>query len=264
MKRVVAVLFVCFFSCVCFLGCAQNTVSPNMPSPKDRAKAKKELGVSMIQGGNLQGGLKELIQAGKLDPSDAGIQNSIGWAYQNAREFDKAVIHFQRAMALRPDFSEAQNNLGKIFADMGRWEQAISLFEKAANNFEYESRHKAYENLGTVYFFQKKYDMAIMYYKKALGLEPRYSPAYENMGLAYERLKQWNRAIAAYEKGARLSPNDPRPLLYLGRLYMNMKRYDEAERSLKQAVDNDFTGIYAEEGRKFLKEIERIRSGQKK
>ena len=264
MKRVVAILFVCLFSCMSFLGCAQNTASPNMSSSKDRAKAKEKLGVSMIQGGNLQGGLKELIQAGEMDPSDADIQTNIGRAYRNAREFDKAVIHFQRAMALRPDFSEAQNNLGTVFASMGRWEQAVPLFEKAAGNFEYESRHVAYENLGTVYFFQEKYDTAIMYYKKALGLEPRYSPAYEKMGQVYERTKNWKGAIAAYDRAAKLSPNDPRPLLYLGRLYMNMKRYDEAERSLKQVVDNDFTGIYAEEGRRLLKEIEQIRSGQKK
>lgn len=262
MKRVGAFLFVCLFSFVSFLGCAQNTASQKISSPKERAKAKEKFGVSMIQEGNLQSGLKELIQAGELDPSDADIQNNIGRAYQSARELDKAVIHFQRALALRPDFSEAQNNLGTVYASLGRWEQAVPLFEKAANNFEYESRHKAYENLGTVYFFQKKYDTAVMYYQKALGLEPRYSPAYENMGLAYERMKNWRGAMAAYEKAAELNPNDPRPLLYLGRLYMNLKRYDEAEKTLGQVAEKDLTGIYAEEGGRLLKEIERIRRSQ--
>ncbi len=262
MKRVTAVFFVCLFVCVSLWACAQQTTSKKMPSPKERAKAKEKLGVSMIQGGDLQSGLKELIQAGELDPSDADIQNSIGWAYSSTREFNKAVIHFQRALALRPGFSEAQNNLGRVYADLERWDQAVALFEKAASNFKYDSRHKAYENLGTVYFFQKNYEKAISYYQKALGLEPRYSPAYENMGLAYERLKEWPQAITAYERAAELNPGDPRPLLYLGRLYKNLGRYDEAERALKRAAENDLTGRYAKEGSRLLKEIELIRRGR--
>lgn len=264
MKTVGAVLFVCLFAWVSFTGCAQHTASQNLPSSRERAKAKETLGISLIQEGNLQGGLKELIQAGELDPSDAGIQNSIGGAYRSAREFEKAVIHYQRALALKPDFPEARNNLGTVYASMGRWEQAIPLFEKAANDFKYDNRHVAYENLGTVYFFQKKYDIAIGYYQRSLGLEPRYGPAYENMGMAYEHLRQWDSAKAAYERAVGLDPKNPRPLLYLGRLYKNMKRYDEAEKALNKAIENDISGTYAEESRRLLKEIERIRSGLNK
>ena len=262
MKRASAVFFFCLLSCVFFFACAQNTTSQKMPSPKERAKAKETVGVSMIQEGNLQGGLRELIQAGELDPSDASIQNSIGVAYRNAREYDKSVIHFQRALALKPDYPDARNNLGAVYASLGRWEQAVPLFEQAADNFKYKNRHAAHENLGTVYYYQGKYDLAIRHYNKALGLEPRYSPAYEKMGLAYERLKQWEKATAAYTRATRLNPKNPTPFLYLGRLYMNMKCYDKAENALKQAAEKDYTGAIAEESRRLLNELNKARDGR--
>ena len=44
---------------------------------------------------------------------------------------DEAIINFQRALALKPDFVETHNNLGNVYRKMGQLEEAIECFEKA-------------------------------------------------------------------------------------------------------------------------------------
>ncbi|MBW1721298.1 MAG: tetratricopeptide repeat protein [Deltaproteobacteria bacterium] len=256
---------VCLLLVAVLMGCAPTGKTvPGKPkvTPKSRAEAKEKLGLSMIEEGNLQMGLKELLEARDLDPGNPDIHLGIGIAYRKLGEYAKAVTYFQRALALKPDFPDANNNLGMVYALMGRWEKAIDLFEKAISNYKYERRHTAFENLGTVYFYRGDYRQAVVNYQKALRLEPDYSPAYEKMGLAYERLKEWDHALFAYQQAVRLEPRNPLPHLYLGRLCFQLKRYEDAETALRSAIRNDVTGIVAQEARRLLREIKKAREGK--
>ncbi len=40
-------------------------------------------------------------------------------------------MHFEKALAIRPNIPEVINNLGTIFAEQGQTEKAIASFEKA-------------------------------------------------------------------------------------------------------------------------------------
>lgn len=263
MKNLKILLPIVLLWCLTALGCAQSPAADKGPTVKERAEAKQKLGVSLIQEGDFQKGLGELLQAGELDPSNPEIQNAIGIAYHYLREFDRAILHLQRAIALKPDYADAQHNMGVVYGTMRRWEDALRFLNKAAGNYRYQNRHKTYEHIGTIYYHKGEFDTAVKNYTKALEINPKYAPAYENMGLAYERLESWNMAIRAYQRAIQLEPNYSRPQLYLGRLYFRLKRYDDAEKVLNEAINNDFTGVYAEESRRLIKEIEKARGATK-
>ncbi len=46
---------------------------------------------------------------------DAGAFFQIGWNHEQAGELDRTIIHYQKALAIKPDFLEARVHLGKIY-----------------------------------------------------------------------------------------------------------------------------------------------------
>ena len=45
--------------------------------------------------------------------------------------FDKAVEHYKKALAVKPDFSNAFNNLGIVYHELGHYDNSLKSFQKA-------------------------------------------------------------------------------------------------------------------------------------
>ena len=85
-------------------------------------------------------------------------------------KLDEAVAQYQQALALKPDFAEAHNNLGIALRDQGKLDEAVAQ------------------------------------YRRALALNSRYGETYGNLGLALmERetsLRRWKPFSAASKSGS--------------------------------------------------------------
>lgn len=57
--------------------------------------------------------------------------NNIGLAVLKLREYDKAIQTFSEALAIAPDFYDAQNNLGTAYGMKGQHPEAYQAFKKA-------------------------------------------------------------------------------------------------------------------------------------
>jgi len=250
MKKNATVLLIWLLISFLLTGCAGDTAAR-----KKRAEAKERLGGSLIQKGDLLGGLKELLEAAELDPENADIQYALGLAYKNLREYDKSIFHFRKALKLKPDFPEAQNNLGTVYVILKDWDTALGMFKKAAENNMYRTRHIAYENLGSVFYNKREYKKAIQNYKKAVELYPRYSPAYDKMGLTYEKLTEWDLAVESYKRSIEYAPNRAISHLRLGRLYLRLDRHEEAAEELNKTIETDTTGFLAKEAKNLLRKV---------
>ena len=44
---------------------------------------------------------------------------------------DEAVAQYQQALALKPDFAEAHNNLGTALQDQGKVDEAVAQYRRA-------------------------------------------------------------------------------------------------------------------------------------
>ena len=76
-------------------------------------------GTANIQAGQYTPALKELLEAEKLTPNDPTVHYYLGIAYERKGFIDDAVREFQKAIALKPDYSEAINFLGTIYLSRG-------------------------------------------------------------------------------------------------------------------------------------------------
>jgi Flp pilus assembly protein TadD len=67
----------------------------------------------------------------KLRPDDSDAHNNLAWCLLQNGQQNQAIVHFQRAVELRPDFAEAHSNLGFVLLQRGRAREAMAHFETA-------------------------------------------------------------------------------------------------------------------------------------
>jgi len=182
----------------------------------------------------------------------------------------ESVAHFDKALALDPDFASAElaraNNsptakdffehLNKAVALASRaseGERLLILANEAGANGEvvkqkdyldqliaaHPNDERALFNLGGYYFGQQEYEQAIARYKKATEIAPDYSPAYNILGYAYRQQGNYQEAEQAFRKYIELIPNDPNPYDSYAELLLKMGRFDDSIAQYKKALSMD-------------------------
>jgi tetratricopeptide (TPR) repeat protein len=95
----------------------------------------------------------------------------------------KAIDYFQKAMQLTPNDASLHNNLGSLYAEMGKVAEAQAEFQKAAD-LNPAGASGYYYNLGVVMVNQGKMDEAAVSLKKATDLDPTNANAFYWYGMA--------------------------------------------------------------------------------
>ena len=104
---------------------------------------------------------------------------------------DEAIDSFQQALRLRPNFTDARNNLRRAV------QQALRL---EPDSFA------AQNNFGNILAKQEIWDDAIACYHKALQLKPDYATPYGNLGNVWLNQGQIGRSPGLLSKGFATRP----------------------------------------------------------
>jgi tetratricopeptide (TPR) repeat protein len=67
----------------------------------------------------------------EINPGYAEACNNLGNVLMQKGRVDEAIIHFQKAVAIRPEYAKAHDNLGNALMQRGRMDEAILHFQKA-------------------------------------------------------------------------------------------------------------------------------------
>ena len=123
----------------------------------------------------------------------ANVRNNLGLLYEQKGDSARAVEEYKQAINIDRRFWQAYNNLGKMYALMKRYEEAISEFQKAMT-FAPRNVSEPHLNLGGVYVEIGHYDMAVAYLQRALEIDPDSREALINLGVAYARKGETEKA----------------------------------------------------------------------
>ena len=132
----------------------------------------------------------------------------LGAAYERKGDFAQSEKAFEKCLQLAPDFAEALNYLGYMWAEHG-WHlsKAREMIEKA---LKHEPKNPAYlDSLGWVLFKSDQPKDALEYLLKAVELsEEPDATLYEHLGDIYAALNQSDKARDAWQKSLKVEPND--------------------------------------------------------
>ena len=96
-----------------------------------------------------------------------------------AQNLEEAIVCFQAAIVLQPDYIAAHNQLGNALQGLGRSDEAILAYQKILEmNPNVAAAHC---NLGSIWQMQGKFEEAIGAYQKAIEIQPDFALAYRNL-----------------------------------------------------------------------------------
>jgi len=113
------------------------------------------------------------------------VWNKMGIAWNQLGQLDKAMKDYQHSLKLRPQYAEAQNNIGTVYYASKSYRRAIGAYRKALRiTSDSASFHM---NLGTAYMARKMEKEATVEFQAALKIDP---DAFENHGTGGTTLEE--------------------------------------------------------------------------
>ncbi|MFC1857091.1 tetratricopeptide repeat protein [Thermodesulfobacteriota bacterium] len=136
---------------------------------KRQGEAFRNLGEAYLIEGKYTEALRELLKSEEFYPNDPYLQNDLGLIYTAKKRPDLALVHFEKAVKLNPDYAPAKNNLGTAYLQLEKWDEAIANFTVVSESLLYGTPQYPLLNLGWAYYNKKEYELAEKYYTKAIN-----------------------------------------------------------------------------------------------
>lgn len=163
-------------------------------------------------------------------------------AYYNLARADAALEanagaaeNYRNAIAIRPRFPEAHNNLGMLLNQEEQFELAIEHF-KIVIHVEPLSASAQY-GMGVAYQSLGDTTAAAVCYQRAITLKPDFFASWVNLGLICYQIGSADVAVHCYNEAIGLSPDNTDLYFQLGMAYMMLKRFTEASRAFTKALE---------------------------
>ena len=163
------------------------------------------LGTALLKTGNADEAMVHYQMALEINPDYAEAHYNLGYALLKMGNVDEAIAHFQKALQIKPDYAEAHNNLGYALIQKGSVDEAIPHFQKALQiKPDYADAHN---NLGNILLEKGSVDEAIIHFQKALQIKPDDADAHNNLGTALLQKGKVDEAITHYQKALQINPD---------------------------------------------------------
>ena len=177
--------------------------------------------------GNAAGAVAEWGALVKEDPDDARIQNNMGAALARVGRFEEAIPHYEKGLALNPQYNAIHNNLGFALVSSGKVDDGVVEFgiglEHSPNSAE------LHNNLGRALALKGETDRAASEFERALALKPDFVDAHINLGTAMLSGGQAEAAAAEFRLALKSDPASADAHAYLGTvLYFGEGKTQEA------------------------------------
>jgi Tfp pilus assembly protein PilF len=175
-----ASLFIAALAGTCSLSICQTPGTPSqapvtepapvktaVPEPPKTQPTPEQLGDALMAHQRYQAAIEAYKKAA---PSDPGVWNKLGIAYQLMFDLTDAMQSYQKAHKLEPKNSNVLNNLGTVYDALKQYHNAERMYRKALKI----EPHSALilKNLGTNLLAQHKYEKGWQQYQMAIKYDP--------------------------------------------------------------------------------------------
>ena len=147
--------------------------------------------------------------------------------------------------------AQARNTVGLELLEQGKLDEAETKFKEALTaDVMYGPAHN---NLGKVYYLQKRYYLAAWEFEYAVKLMPHLPEPKNNLGLVFESVDRLDKAVAYYREAYDMEPENPEIIGNLARAQLQRgDRDDGVKQLLSELVRTDTRPQWVEWAREKL------------
>ena len=162
----------------------------------------------------------------EIEQDNADTYNNLGVLFLNMERFEEAEIAFVQTIIFKKDSFQAYNNLGITLKNLHRLDEAKIAYQRALELNPNDA--EVHSNLGNLHRELQYFDEAEAFYRQAIALEPDYVNVYRNLGLLLKESKRLSEAEEAYKYVIKLKPECVQTQSNLSFLLLEQGRYTEA------------------------------------
>ena len=175
---------------------------------------------------------KYLIKNGYYDPR---VLTNLGTIYQQANDFENAIILYKESIMKFPNNPEAYSNLGNILIKKNEYKLAENSLKKAIDlKPDYLL---AYSNLINIYVNEGNLEKAEIYLRKSIDNNPNDANSHLNLGCVLKDQGKPEEAELSLRKSLTLRPKFDLALVNLAAILNELGKIFEAEKLLSQAIE---------------------------
>jgi Tfp pilus assembly protein PilF len=178
-------------------------------------------------------------------PSDPGALNLLGLSYLCESKHDLAIAAFNKALQLRPNYTDVHNNLGVAYMELKNYPAARKEFLVALQDRSY-MKAGPYFNLAKLAFSEQSYEESRALAKKAMELVPKQKDGLPEeaaplllYSLSLERLNRLDEAAAAFRDLLKIDSQNVEASYTLATIMARKNQPCVARQYYLQVVDAD-------------------------
>lgn len=158
--------------------------------------------------------------------------NQLGENLLKSGNVEAASEYFLKAQKEDPNFKKTYMNLGSVYANQKRYEEAIQTFSKVLLLDKKDS--EAYVHLARVHFLMGKYAEGIVHLTSAIANGDEDAEHYFDIGRAYLELHEEDKALRNINLAIQMKPIEGKYYVAKARFLVLKQKYEEALETLAQ------------------------------
>jgi tetratricopeptide (TPR) repeat protein len=196
--------------------------------------AETNYGCALVDKGSIDQAIIHFQRALELNPNYTEGHFNLGSALLEKKDFAAAIFHFQTGLAVRPDVAVAHYKLGLALMNTGNWTAAAAQFQETLARDP--NILSAYNELGSVLRKLNRLDEAIAQYRAVLHQDPQYTDARNNLGVALAQSGLFSEAAAQFREALKQTPANALTHNNLGLAYENLGSLNEAVTQYREVL----------------------------
>jgi len=197
-----------------------------------------DLGMSALSAKNYSEAIANFFIATQKAPNEPKVWNSLGIAYMEVFEYEKAESAFRKALEVDKKFTEARLNLGVMYFRKKDYENALREIRTALADEPFPHKHIAFYYLARIYKSIDNQNLYLENLRKATAYNPMFFEAQLELANAYEEMGDYRSALDVYRNLLNNGIRTPQIELNMARLLFYVEDYENAKLFIKRLMEN--------------------------
>lgn len=160
--------------------------------------------------------IKKLEALGYLAQETPDSHHNLGLRLQQQGEHAKAIVEFEQALAMRPNFPSALNSLGRSYLELEQYAKAEEIFRRVLAVKPDDIY--ALNNIAITHMDRGNLDTARKFAERAVAVEPNYANGHLTLGSIYGTMKRYADAEREFNRVLAIDPANARAASNLAKL----------------------------------------------